>query len=185
MNWRRHLRNVLRRLRRLLEGPYEPVVPLKRTSQGYFVAESAVLDKLSLIEVDKCAEIQDFVIIRTWKNPVVIGAYSQINPFTVIYGGSGVYIGANVMIAPHCMIASGNHDFSQTERPMRFAGSTSRGPIVIGDDVWIGANCSILDGVTIGRGAVVAANSVVNSDVDEFAIVGGAPAVPIGSRRKE
>jgi acetyltransferase-like isoleucine patch superfamily enzyme len=68
---------------------------------------------------------------------------------------------------------------------MRFAGSTSRGPIVIGDDVWIGANCSILDGVTIGRGAVVAANSVVNSNVDEYAIVGGTPAVPLGSRLKE
>jgi acetyltransferase-like isoleucine patch superfamily enzyme len=156
-----------------------------RTGQGYFVAESAVLDRLSLIEVDKCAEIQDFVIIRTWENPVVIGAYSQINPFTVIYGGSGVCIGANVMIAPHCTIASGNHNFAQTERPMRFAGSTSRGPIVIGDDVWIGANCSILDGVTIGRGAVVAANSVVNSNVDEYAIVGGTPAVPLGSRLKE
>ena len=70
----------------------------------------------SRVRIGKGAEIKDYVIIRTYENPVVIGEYVQINPFTVIYGGSGVQIGNNVMIAPHCMIAAGDHDFRQTEK---------------------------------------------------------------------
>ena len=51
-----------------------------------------------------------------------------------------------------------------------------KGPILIGHDVWIGANCIVMAGVTIGSGAVVAAGSVVTKDVPQFAIVGGSPA---------
>ena len=55
---------------------------------------------------------------------------------------------------------------------------------MIGDDVWIGAHCTITDGVTIGEGAVVGANSVVTRDVPAYAIVAGVPARVIGDRRK-
>ena len=54
--------------------------------------------------------------------------------------------------------------------------SYSKGDIVIKNDVWIGANCTILDGITIGNGAVIAAGSVVTKDVPAYAIVGGNPA---------
>ncbi len=123
------------------------------------------------------------MIIQTLTAPVTIGRHVQLNPFTVIYGGSGVSIGNYVMVGPHCMIAGGNHDYLQTEKPMRFAGSLTRGPIVIEDDVWIGANSTITDGVHIGQGAVVAAGSVVNKDVAPFDIVGGVPARVIGNRK--
>lgn len=144
---------------------------------------TAQLDRRELVRIGHKAEIQDYVIIRTHENPVVIGAFCQINPFTVIYGGSGVYIGDNVMIAPHCMIAAGDHDFRQLDRPIRFAGSLSKGPIVIEDNVWIGANCTITDGVRIGRDAVVGAGSVVTRDVAPFDIVAGVPARVIGNRK--
>ena len=52
----------------------------------------------------------------------------------------------------------------------------------MGNDVWIGANCSVLEGVTIGDGAVIGANAVVNRNVAPFDIVGGVPAKKIGSR---
>lgn len=151
---------------------------------GYFVDKTAILENRKLISIKKFAEIQDHVIIRTFQNPVQIGEYTQINPFTVIYGGSGVYIGNDVMIAPHCMIASGNHDFKQIAKPIRHAGNLSEGPIVIEDGVWIGANCTITDGVTIGHDAVVAAGSVVTKDVAAYDIVGGIPAKKIASRRE-
>lgn len=147
------------------------------------ICNTAILEKRKLITIRSYAEVKDYVIIRTYDNPVVIGEYTQINPFTVIYGGTGVYIGDNVMIAPHCMIASGDHDFKQTELPMRFAGNLSKGPIRIEDNVWIGANCTITDGVTIGRDAVIAANSVVIKDVAPFDIVGGVPAKVLGNRK--
>lgn len=149
---------------------------------GYFVAKTAILDDKKFIKIKKRAEIQDYVIIRCNKNIVEIGEYTQINPFTVIYGGSDVIIGDNVMIAPHCMIASGNHDYIQTEKPIRHAGNLTKGPVLIGNGVWIGANSTITDGVTIGDNAVVAAGSVVTKNVAPYDIVGGVPAKVLGSR---
>ena len=150
---------------------------------GCYISKTAILQNRRLISIKRFAEIQDFVIIRTFKNPVQIGEYTQINPFTVIYGGSGVYIGNNVMIAPHCMIVAGNHDFKQIDIPMRHAGNLTKGPIVIEDGAWIGANSTITDGVTIGHDSVVAAGSVVTKDVAPYDIVGGAPAHKIGNRK--
>lgn len=149
---------------------------------GYYISKKAILEERNLIEIDSYAEINEFVIIRTFDNPVVIGKYTQINPFTVIYGGSGVYIGDNVMIAPHCMIASGNHNYKQLDKPIRFAEDVTKGPIIIEDGVWIGANSTIVDGVRIGHNAVVAANSVVTKDVKPFEIVSGIPAKLFGDR---
>jgi len=147
------------------------------------IRPTAILEPRRLIKIGHKALICDYVIIRSPENPVVIGAFCQINPFTVIYGGSGVHIGDNVMIAPHCMIAAGDHDFRQIEKPIRFAGNLSKGPIVIEDNVWIGANCTITDGVRIGRDAVVGAGSVVTHDVAPYDIVAGVPARVIGNRR--
>ena len=140
------------------------------------------MDKRSLIKLKKRSEIQDYVIIRTSSNPVIIGENTQINPFTVIYGGSGVTIGRDVMIAPHCMIASGNHDFKQLDKPIRHAGNLSKGTIIIEDGVWVGANSTITDGVRIGRNAVVAAGSVVTKNIEPYDIVGGVPARVIANR---
>ena len=147
------------------------------------VHATAQLEREELITIGDHAEIKDYVIIRTYENPVVIGAYCQLNPFVVIYGGSGVYIGDNVMIAPHCVLAAGNHNFRQLDTPIRFARGISDGPIVIEDNVWIGANCTITDAVRIGHDAVVGANSVVTRDVAPYDIVGGVPARAIGNRK--
>ncbi len=150
--------------------------------RGSYIAKSASLKNRRLIDIKNRAEIQEYVIIRTRRNRVVIGEYTQINPFTVIYGGSGVNIGKHVMIAPHCMIASGNHDFKQIENPIRHAGNLTKGPIFIEDGVWIGANTTITDGVRIGHDAVVAAGSVVTKEVAPYDIVAGVPARIIGNR---
>ncbi|MGV8108436.1 methyltransferase domain-containing protein [Methanospirillum sp.] len=146
------------------------------------IHKSASLENRKLIFLDDYSEIQNNVIIKTYKSPVIIGKYSQINPFCVIYGGSGVTIGDYVMIAPHCMIVGGNHNYKQVDTPMRFSGSISKGPIRICNDVWIGANCTIGDGVTIGEGAVISANSFVNRNVEPYSIVRGVPAIEIGRR---
>lgn len=136
------------------------------------------------IFIQESTEIQDYVIIRAPEGSVTIGKFTQINPFTVIYGGIGIEIGNDVMIAPHCMIVSGNHNYKDLSQPMRHSGYIYKGPkIVIEDDVWIGAHSTVLDGVRIGRGAVIAANSVVKSDVPEYKIYAGNPAREIGDRK--
>lgn len=169
-------------MKKLLNTIYFYIKHYKSYIYKYSVKSSAILENKKLIKLGNGCEIQDYVVIRTFENPVTIGKFSQINPFTVIYGGSGVSIGDYVMIAPHCMIVAGTHNHEQTSEPMRFAKSSSKGPIIIEDDVWIGANCTITDGVKIGKGAVIGANSVVTKNVNPYDIVGGVPAKFIKSR---
>jgi acetyltransferase-like isoleucine patch superfamily enzyme len=148
------------------------------------ISKKAKITLKNLVKIGEDAEIKDYVIIQTFSSSVTIGKSAIINYFTTIYAGSKIVIGDNVMIAPHCMIVSGNHDFIQTEKPMRFAGNLTKGPIIIEDDVWIGANSVITDGVLIGKGAVVAAGSVVTKNVQPYDIVGGVPAKVISNRKK-
>lgn len=149
------------------------------------ISKSAILQPSENIHIHPTAEIKEYCIIRSFDNPVYIGQYSQLNPFCVIYGGAGVNIGDNVMIGPHSVIAAGGHEYRNLDIPMRHAGGTNKGPIIISNDVWIGANCTIADGVMIGQGAIVGANSVVTKNVEPFQIVGGCPAKPISSRLKQ
>jgi len=112
---------------------------------------------------------------------ISIDDYSQINPYVTIYGD--VIIGKYVMIAPHVMLAGGNHGYSELDKPMINQPSTSKGGIVISDDVWIGANSTIVDGIQIGKGAIISAGSVVTKDVADYDIVAGVPAVKINNRK--
>lgn len=115
---------------------------------------------------------------------VIIGEDCAINSGTVIYSGNGVTIGNAVLIAANCTLAATNHEFGDPDRRIRDQGfQPSRGGIVIGDDVWLGANVVLLDGVRIGRGAVIAAGSVVRGEIEPYAIYAGSPAVRRGSRQ--
>lgn len=116
---------------------------------------------------------------------VVIGADCAINSGTVIYSGNGVTIGDAVLIAANCTLAATNHAIGDPDRRIRDQGfQPSRGGIMIGDDVWLGANVVLLDGARIGQGAVIAAGSVVRGAVEPYAIYAGAPATKRGSRAK-
>lgn len=150
--------------------------------RGVLIYGNVKLVNFSCIYIDDFAEIKEGTIIQAF-GKITIGKNTQLNPYTILYGGY-IEIGDNVMIAPHCVIASGNHNFRQLEIPMRFAQDITKGPIIIGNDVWIGANSTITDGVKIGVGAVIAANSCVIKDVLPYEIVGGVPAKVIGNRKK-
>ena len=114
---------------------------------------------------------------------VVIGPGSVINSGCVLYTGHGIAIGADVLIAANCTLAPTNHQYSDRTRPIRTQGfMPSRGGIVIEDDVWIGANCVLLDGAIIRTGAIVAAGAVVRDERPAFSISAGAPAKTIGWR---
>ncbi len=104
-----------------------------------------------------------------------IGDNSNIGAYSYMGAAGGIRIGSSVMMGPRVSILAEQHNFNAIDIPMKEQG-TSRKGIVIEDDVWLGGNCVILDGVTVGRGAVVAAGAVVNKDVPQFAVVGGVPA---------
>ncbi|OFW15360.1 MAG: hypothetical protein A3F69_02290 [Acidobacteria bacterium RIFCSPLOWO2_12_FULL_66_10] len=106
---------------------------------------------------------------------LVLGSQIDVGEYVVIRASGGVTIGDRVLVAAHAVITSRQHP---TRLP-RF-GVTEDAPVVIGDDVWIGAGAVILPGVTVGCGAIVGAGAVVTTSVEPFTIVGGVPARPIG-----
>ena len=125
--------------------------------------------------------ILPFATIMTHGGTIEFGSYCTVNPYTIIYGHGGVKIGDAVRIAAHCTIIPANHVFEDPNKQIRQQGITKQG-IIIEDDVWIGTGCRILDGITIGKGSVVAAGAVVNNNIPEFSIYGGVPAKKIGER---
>ena len=98
-------------------------------------------------------------------------------------GTAGVLIGKNVMIAPNVVIVAFDHSFEDIDVPMNQQ-KNIEASVIIEDDVWVSANCTITKGVKIGTGAVVGANSCVTKDVPSYAIVGGVPAKIIGHRNR-
>jgi acetyltransferase-like isoleucine patch superfamily enzyme len=88
----------------------------------------------------------------------------------------GVEIGEETLLAAGATVGGGRYHLESRDQSIASQGSYSRGPVVIGPQAWLGAHAIVLDGVRIGRGAVVAAGAVVTEDVPDFAIVGGIPA---------
>lgn len=86
-----------------------------------------------------------------------------------------IVLGNDVAVGPNVVMRASDHVTSSLDKPIREQGHTG-GSIIVEDDVWVAANVTILGGVRIGRGAVVAAGSVVNRDVSPYTIVGGIPA---------
>ena len=111
---------------------------------------------------------------------VSLGADCSVNPFATlrgpIRGGDGVRIGAYA-----CLVAF-NHGFENPDVPIFRQPHTSKG-IRLGDDVWIGAHATVVDGVSIGSHTIVAAGAVVTKNVPDYAIVGGNPAQVIRLRK--
>jgi acetyltransferase-like isoleucine patch superfamily enzyme len=107
---------------------------------------------------------------------VTIGKDTHIQPRCQISGYKApIIIGSKVQIAPHCAFYPYAHGI-EPERPIQGQPLTTKGGIVIEDDVWLGYRVIVLDGVRIGRGAVVGAGSVVTKDIPPGAIAVGAPA---------
>ncbi len=102
---------------------------------------------------------------------ISFGSRVDVGENVVMRGGGGIYIGNNVLIAAGATLASQGHPTC----PPRWGRVVSK-PVRIGNEVWIGANATILPGVTIGDGSIVAAGAVVTHDVPSFSIVAGVPA---------
>lgn len=118
----------------------------------------------------------------TERGTIEIGDRTYVGSHTWMVANQAVRIGADVLIAPFCYLQDTDHGFADPAMAIAKQASLSA-PIVIEDDVWLGAHVVVTRGVHIGRGAVVGAGSVVTRDVAPFTIVAGAPARVIGHRR--
>jgi acetyltransferase-like isoleucine patch superfamily enzyme len=112
-----------------------------------------------------------------------IGERCGIGEYSSVGGSGGVSIGKDTIIGQYFSAHPENHNFSDPMRPIREQGTTRR-RIEIEDDCWLGARVTVLGGVTIGRGSVIAAGSVVTRDVPPYSIVAGVPARVVGSRER-
>jgi acetyltransferase-like isoleucine patch superfamily enzyme len=118
----------------------------------------------------------------TFAGIVTIGEGSLIADNCILNGSNaGIFVGKKVMIAPNCVLVAFNHSFQRIDIPM-IDQPLETAPIIIEDDVWIAANCTIAKGVRLGRGCIVSANSQVRNNVEPYSAVRGVPAKAVGSR---
>jgi putative colanic acid biosynthesis acetyltransferase WcaF len=108
-----------------------------------------------------------------------IGAHTTVGRHCVLDCRGGVRIGRNVNISSHVMLLTAKHLINSPSFEDAYQ------PITIGDNAWVATRATIIDGVTIGEGAVVAAGAVVTKDVEPYTVVGGTPAIPIGTRERD
>jgi len=147
---------------------------------GDYLLDAAYQHRASRI-LGQCASVGTHVRLRMptivyQPEKISIGNFVDIGEFVVLRGAGGLTIGDRVLIAAQVTITTAGHSI----RPPRY-NMNEFAPILIEDDVWVGAGAIILPGVTVGSGAIIAAGSVVSRSVEPRTIVGGVPARLIGA----
>lgn len=121
-------------------------------------------------------------ILLTKSGSLTLGENCSIGAQCFIGSVNGISLGDDVLMGGQCYVGGGRYLTARGGTPMARQGMVSKGPIEIGDDVWIGAGAKILDGAVIGRGAIVGAGAVVTGSVRPYAVAAGIPAREIGQR---
>lgn len=111
-----------------------------------------------------------------------IGSDGSLGEFAYVGASGGVQVGDNVIMGQYVTFHSQEHVYADRSRLIRVQGVSQKG-IRIGDDCWVGARVTFLDGTDVGDGCVVAAGSVVRGKVPPFSVVAGVPASVVGQRR--
>lgn len=119
-------------------------------------------------------KIDDFCLLVAQKGTLAIGVNTYVGQGSHLCAIEKVTIGCDCLIAACCVIRDMKHGMA-VGSPMA-SQPQSAVPVILGDDVWLGAHAVVTSGVTLGKGSVVGANSVVTKDVAENTIVGGVPA---------
>lgn len=132
-------------------------------------------DPVGEMILENRAVVCRYVIIQSLGGTIRIGENSVVGDFCSLYGQGNLTIGRDVMLAGGCRVVPNQHTFAIKDLPVSAQPCTALG-ITIEDGAWLGSNVVVLDGVRIGRGAVVGAGSVVTKSVPDYAIAVGVPA---------
>jgi len=164
------------------------LVPRVVTAMYYMVRYRCLINPRASVQLSSAVSfgsgttIKPYAIIITSGGRVVLGRQCNLGQFSIISTKKkDVIIGDFVRMGPHVNLIASNRRFERRDIRILEQGVSEKG-ITIGNDVWIGAGATILDGVHVGEGAVVAAGAVVTKDVPAYSIVGGVPARNIGER---
>lgn len=139
------------------------------------------------ITIGDNTSIANHCILGCWKHhqgkeydpKIVIGDNTYVGEYTQITAANLIKIGNGVLTGRYVYISDNNHGKTDYESLCQQPSEREldiKGPVIIGDNVWIGDKVSILSGVTIGKGSVIACNAVVTKDVPPYSVVGGVPA---------
>ncbi|NET31640.1 MAG: acyltransferase [Cyanothece sp. SIO1E1] len=139
------------------------------------------LNPNSSIAIANTVSLDRSVDIKAARGCIKIGNKTYIGPFTCLSGGD-IKIGNHCLIASHSGIYANNHQFRNAKQLISKQGSSFKG-IVIEDDCWLGSGVKVMDGVTIGKGSVIGAGTVVTKDIPSYSIAVGVPARVIGQRQ--
>ena len=189
-----------------LRGPYKDKRVLAHLSEKPYVSPKAQIMAADL-EIGAHCFIDDFVTVFAHQDggPISLGEGVHLYRGTNVETGRGgsvtigddthvqgscnlkgflgsLRIGRDVQIAPHCVFSPYEHGIDDVTVAIRAQPITTKGDIIIEDDVWLGAGVIVLNGVTIGRGAVIGAGSVVTKDIPPFSIAVGSPAAVVRRR---
>lgn len=163
---------------------------LKLSGRKISIGKGTILSRRSVlvpgkgsISIGKNCYIGDWVVLNTYGGDIVIGDNVSINYFSVLYGHGGLKIGNDCRIAAHTVIVPTEHNYMRKDILVRKQGN-SHIEISIGNDVWIGANVTVLGGSVIGDGCVVGANSTTKGTLDSYGIYVGSPVKKIKERNK-
>jgi acetyltransferase-like isoleucine patch superfamily enzyme len=148
-----------------------------------FVSFRAEIELSENFSIGRGTNIGSFTKIKASDGPLQIGDNVQISSGCDISSGTqGIAIGNDCMISAHVNIIGNNYRYDRLDIPVRLQEKISKG-IKIGNDVWIGAGCCILDGSEIGDGVIITPNSVVSGKIKTNNIASGNPAKAIFERR--
>jgi acetyltransferase-like isoleucine patch superfamily enzyme len=126
------------------------------------------------VQLGACTAIDRFATVIVKHGQLSAGRNLYLGVGSVVVARESISIGENVLIAEHVTIRDQDHAIAPTEGQGRVGFTSS--PIVIGDNVWLGAKVTVIQGVTIGNNVVVGANSVVTHDLPDNCVAVGAPA---------
>lgn len=145
----------------------------KKVGKRFFLEKSVSILGNNIEVGNQVAIRKDCILAGNGK--LKIDNNTVINSSTIIGCYESIEIGKDVMIAPRCYILDVDHNYNNKELPISKQGY-SFSPVKIEDGVWLGTQVVITKGVTIGKGSVVASNSVVTKDIPPFCVVAGVPA---------
>ncbi|MBV9469624.1 MAG: acyltransferase [Abitibacteriaceae bacterium] len=185
----RILQKALRSYEKRLDKSYTRIWRIFGPLVGVSIGKGTIIRRGALLSTkyggsihigDSC-EILPTAKILTYGGAVRLGNACSLNYHSIIYGHGGVTIGNGVRIAAHCVLIPANHTYDDPNTFI-YKQPEERQGITIKDDVWLGANCTVLDGVCIEQGCVVGAGAVVTKSTEPMGIYVGVPARKVKSR---
>jgi acetyltransferase-like isoleucine patch superfamily enzyme len=139
-------------------------------NEGIYLGENVIVGRNTILS---CKE-----------GSIFLEDYTNVSANCMMLSETMIRIGKYSFLAGQCyLVAGGNHSYVKTDIPIMFQPSLDKGGIMVGEDVWMGASVTVLDGVTIGKGSIIGAGAVIKDPLPEYSISVGVPAKVIKNRR--